>query len=184
MPTYRSSCSPTRGSPPGSTKSSAAASQTSNSLSDSVFKSVPQRLATTLITLATRTETPASRLRPGARHPQISLTQEQLAALAGTSRETTTKVLHDFADQGLLRLARGRITVLNPERLQDAAGWTSALTGIRFAGLGLGLVRRGVAGHRVRVRPRYSSAWTGSCGAAPGCPDTITQLCCAVRFRR
>ncbi|MFG3405702.1 helix-turn-helix domain-containing protein [Streptomyces sp. NPDC048142] len=43
------------------------------------------------------------------------------ARAAGTSRETCTKVLHDYADHGLLRLARGRITVLDPERLKDAA---------------------------------------------------------------
>ena len=49
-------------------------------------------------------------------------THEQLAALAGTSRETCTKVLHDLADRGLLRLARGRITVLDPARLLDEAG--------------------------------------------------------------
>ncbi|MDI3406226.1 Crp/Fnr family transcriptional regulator [Streptomyces cavernicola] len=91
-------------------------------LSDSVFKSVPQRIATTLTTLATRTDTSAGKFRPGPRHPQIALTHEQLAALAGTSRETTTKVLHDFADRGLLRLARGRITVLDPARLLDEAG--------------------------------------------------------------
>ncbi|MFR0358538.1 Crp/Fnr family transcriptional regulator [Streptomyces sediminimaris] len=91
-------------------------------LSDSVFKSVPQRLATTLATLAARDGTTTVRLRPGVRHPQISLTHEQLAALAGTSRETCTKVLHDFADRGLLRLSRGRITVLDLPRLTDAAG--------------------------------------------------------------
>ncbi|MGP3979901.1 Crp/Fnr family transcriptional regulator [Streptomyces sp. KR80] len=91
-------------------------------LSDSVFKSVPQRIATTLTTLAGRADTPAGRLRPGARHLQITLTHEQLAALAGTSRETTTKVLHEFAGDGLLRLARGRITVLDLPRLNDEAG--------------------------------------------------------------
>lgn len=42
-------------------------------LSDTVFKSVPQRIATTLTTLATRTDTPAGKLRPGTRHPQIAL---------------------------------------------------------------------------------------------------------------
>ncbi|MFF4347484.1 helix-turn-helix domain-containing protein [Streptomyces sp. NPDC001530] len=73
--------------------------------------------ATTLTTLAARTDTPAGNLRPGARHPQITLIHEQLAALAGTSRETCAKVLHDFADHGLLRLSRGRIT--GPVRLDD-----------------------------------------------------------------
>jgi CRP/FNR family cyclic AMP-dependent transcriptional regulator len=61
-------------------------------------------------------------LGPGARHPQIALTHEQLAALAGTSRETCTKVLRDLADRHLIRLARRRITVLDPARLQDEAG--------------------------------------------------------------
>ncbi|MCJ0872576.1 redoxin domain-containing protein [Streptomyces sp. AP-93] len=75
-------------------------------LSDSAFKSVAQRIATTLTILA-GAQPPANPLRPGGRHPQIALTHEQLAALAGTSRETCTKVLHEYADQGLLRLARG-----------------------------------------------------------------------------
>lgn len=61
-------------------------------------------------------------MRPGGRHPQIALTHEQLAALAGTSRETCTKALRDFADRGLIRLARGRITVLDSERLKDESG--------------------------------------------------------------
>ncbi|MFI9203974.1 Crp/Fnr family transcriptional regulator [Streptomyces sp. NPDC053048] len=87
-------------------------------LSDSIFKSVPQRIAATLITLAAEV-----RPRPLApRRPQIALTHQQIAALAGTSRETTTKVLHDFADRGLLRLARGRITVLDAPRLRDESG--------------------------------------------------------------
>lgn len=87
-------------------------------LSDSIFKSVPQRIATTLMTLAAEN-------RPrvlGARSPQIALTHQQIAALAGTSRETTTKVLREYAGRGLIRLARGRITVLDAERLKDEAG--------------------------------------------------------------
>ncbi|MFG3406784.1 Crp/Fnr family transcriptional regulator [Streptomyces sp. NPDC048142] len=90
-------------------------------LSDSVFKTVAQRIATTLTTL-TSAQPAAGPLRPVGRHPQIALTHEQLAALAGTSRETCTKVLHDYADRGLLRLARGRITVLDLNQLKDAAG--------------------------------------------------------------
>lgn len=77
-------------------------------LSDTVFKSVPQRLASTLCLLAE--ERPRRTLGRG---PQILLTHDQLAALAGTSRETTTKVLNDYADHGLLRLGRGRITIVD-----------------------------------------------------------------------
>lgn len=91
-------------------------------LSDSVFKSVPQRIATTLLTLMFQQEAPALPLRPGAKHPQVALTHDQLAALAGTSRETATKALHQFADHGLIRLSRGRITVLKVDQLRDEAG--------------------------------------------------------------
>lgn len=87
-------------------------------LTESVFKSVPQRIASTVCTLAQ--DTPRSGM--WARGPQISLTHEQLAALVGTSRETATKVLGEFAEQGLLRLGRGRITVVDLAGLQAAAG--------------------------------------------------------------
>ena len=87
-------------------------------LSDNVFKSVPQRIAGTLITLAGEQR----RRGLGARNSQVSLTHGQLAALVGTSRETATKVLGDFADRGLVRLHRGRITLLDTERVAAEAG--------------------------------------------------------------
>ncbi|MFE0250800.1 helix-turn-helix domain-containing protein [Streptomyces sp. NPDC059010] len=62
------------------------------------------------------------RPRRRGRSPQIALTHQQIAALAGTSRETTTKVLRDFADKQPIRLARGRISVLEREQLADHAG--------------------------------------------------------------
>ena len=86
--------------------------------SDSVFKSVPQRIAGTLTMLA------ADQPRHGllTRGRQITLTHEQIAALAGTSRETATKVLGEFADRGLLRLGRGRITLLRPDAIAAETG--------------------------------------------------------------
>lgn len=86
-------------------------------LSDTVFKTVPQRVATTLCLLSA--EQPR---RPLARGVQVALTHEQLAALAGTSRETTTKVLDEYANRGLLRLARGKITILEPDQVAAEAG--------------------------------------------------------------
>lgn len=83
-------------------------------LSDTVFKSVPERVAGTVATLAEG----RGRLRGG----QVRITHEQLAALAGTSRETTTKVLGDLADQGLITLGRGRITVLDIDGLRTIGG--------------------------------------------------------------
>lgn len=84
-------------------------------LSDAIFKSVPERIAGALAALSTSA-------RPLGRGVQVKLTHEQLAALAGTSRETTTKVLGDLADQGLITLGRGRIIVLNEHRLRQLGG--------------------------------------------------------------
>lgn len=84
---------------------------------DAVFKSVPERVAGALATLAA-----ASSGRAIGRGVQVKLTHEQLAALAATSRETTTKILGELADQGLVSLGRGRITVLDEARLRQLAG--------------------------------------------------------------
>lgn len=92
-------------------------SQLERRLSDSVFKSVPQRIATTLCLLAKEEQR-----RPLAKGIQVALTHEQVAALAGTSRETTTKILNEYADQELLRLGRGKITILDLPRLASEAG--------------------------------------------------------------
>jgi CRP-like cAMP-binding protein len=92
-------------------------SQLERRLSDSVFKSVPQRIATTLCLLAHE-----DRRRPLGRGIQISLTHEQVAALAGTSRETTTKVLGEYAERGLLRLGRGRLVITDLAGLTAQAG--------------------------------------------------------------
>lgn len=85
-------------------------------LSDAVFKSVPERIATTLLTLS---EGGARTLGRGV---QVRLTHEQLAALAATSRETTTKTLNEFAEAGIVGLGRGKITILDAARLRQSAG--------------------------------------------------------------
>jgi CRP/FNR family cyclic AMP-dependent transcriptional regulator len=87
-------------------------------LSDAVFKSVPQRIAGTLIALAGQQR----RYGITGRAIVVALTHEQIAALVGTSRETTTKILGEFADQGLIRLGRGRITLLDADGVRDQAG--------------------------------------------------------------
>lgn len=89
-------------------------------LADTLFKSVPQRVARTLCLLAEDSD--PGRLRGLGRGVHIALTHEQVAALAGTSRETTTKVLGEYADLGLLRLGRGRITIVDLARLAEQAG--------------------------------------------------------------
>lgn len=86
-------------------------------LSDTVFKSAPQRVATTLCLLADHE--PQGRPSRGV---QIRLTHEQVAGLTGISRETATKILNEFAAFGLVKLGRGRITILDSSGLSLEAG--------------------------------------------------------------
>jgi len=51
----------------------------------------------------------------------VPLRQEDLAALAGTSRATTNRVLRRAEGGGLVALGRGRTTVLDPEGLARLA---------------------------------------------------------------
>lgn len=86
-------------------------------LTDTVFKTVAERIATSLLTLSQ-----GRSARPLGRGVLIKLTHEQIAALAATSRETTTKILGEYAEQGLISLGRGRITVLDQEALRAVSG--------------------------------------------------------------
>jgi CRP-like cAMP-binding protein len=86
-------------------------------LTDSVFKTVPQRIAATLLALSAEPERRPGLLGFGGK--PITVTHEQLAALVGTSRETTTKARGDLSERGIITLGRGKITVLDPARLAD-----------------------------------------------------------------
>lgn len=92
-------------------------------LSDSAFKSVSQRVATTLLSLAAESASGQSP-KPDAPYPEIALTHGQLAAIVGNARESVTKVLSGFAELGLVRLSRGHIAIVDPEGLRAAAGET------------------------------------------------------------
>jgi hypothetical protein len=86
-------------------------------LSDTVFKTAPERIAATLCQLASQ-----QTKRPLGRGSQIALTHEQIAALTGTSRETATKILDDYADRGLVRLGRGKLTILDTAAIAAETG--------------------------------------------------------------
>jgi CRP-like cAMP-binding protein len=77
---------------------------------DAAFLDVPGRLARTILRLAERDE--AGRLRT----PR--LTQSDLAAVAGTTRETLNKWLGLFSELDLIHWADGRVLVLDPEGLR------------------------------------------------------------------
>jgi len=51
----------------------------------------------------------------------IPLTQEALASMAGTARPTANRVLRALESDGLVRIGRGRITVLDAEGLRNRA---------------------------------------------------------------
>lgn len=51
----------------------------------------------------------------------ISLSQQDLAAMLGLTREWLHKVLKTFADEGMIELNWGKVTVLNPQALSE---WT------------------------------------------------------------
>jgi len=59
----------------------------------------------------------AERYGTGGDGVEVRLTQEDLARVAGTTRSTVNRVLRDEAQRGTVELRRGRILVLDPERL-------------------------------------------------------------------
>ncbi|QSB04672.1 Crp/Fnr family transcriptional regulator [Natronoglycomyces albus] len=90
--------------------------ETEQRFSDAVLKTAPQRIASTLHTLARK------EYRRGIRSatPNVRITHEQLADLVGTSRETTTKALGTLSENGIIKLGRGKITILKPLALREA----------------------------------------------------------------
>ncbi len=69
------------------------------------FNTVPERVALALVTSTQ------------ANGDQVRLTQAELAAQIGTTREVVARYLADLQAGGLIRLGRGRITVLDRDRL-------------------------------------------------------------------
>lgn len=89
-------------------------------LSDTVLRSVPARTAAALIALSGPDGSST-----------IRLTHEQLADLVGTGRETTTRVLGEFADRGYIVLRRGRIAMRDLAGLRELASDEDAIRSIR-----------------------------------------------------
>ena len=87
-------------------------------LSDFAFKSLSQRIATLLVTLAEREPPRVARWARVPRRPEVPFTHEQLAEMVGTHRETATKVLNDLRGQGLIELKRGKVVLLNTDALR------------------------------------------------------------------
>jgi len=78
------------------------------------FQTVPGRIAGVLLQLVEEqvpTETPDQ--------VTIRMSQADLAQLAGTSRESASRFLADLERAGVIEGRRGRVTVLEPERLRN-----------------------------------------------------------------
>lgn len=77
--------------------------------------SAPQRVVRTLLDLADQhgesDDGVTARIN-------LHLTQDDLASLAGTTRETVNRVLSSLRDQGLIQIERARVSVLNLPRLE------------------------------------------------------------------
>ncbi len=77
------------------------------------FQTVPSRVAGVLTQLIA--EEAAS---PGRQGITIRMTQADLAQLAGTSRESVSRFLATLERAGVVRVGRGRVTVVEPRRLR------------------------------------------------------------------
>ena len=87
---------------------------TNNYVENLTSQPAPQRVVQQLVTLATNAPN----------HQQtnsidLRITQDDLASLSGTTRETVNRVLSTLRDQGLIRIARARISVLSLEQLRQ-----------------------------------------------------------------
>ncbi len=96
-------------------------------LADTVLKTAPQRVAAALFHLAESVPAQGGLL---ARRVEIRLTHEQLADLVGTTRETTTKLLGELREAGVVSLRRGGIVVLDRSRLRAAADYGDDFAGV------------------------------------------------------
>ena len=88
-------------------------------LAEAHFLDLAGRLALQLTRLAE--ESAAGRTRDielGA-----TLTQSDLAAMVGGTRQRVNRIVADFTDEGLLRHEAGRIVVCDLSRLRSRAGW-------------------------------------------------------------
>lgn len=87
--------------------------ETNERISRQSFQTVPSRVAGVLSQLIA--EEASGEIREGV---TVRMTQADLAQLAGTSRESVSRFLATLERAGVVRVGRGRVTVLEPRRLR------------------------------------------------------------------
>jgi DNA-binding XRE family transcriptional regulator len=88
--------------------------RTNNNLADLIFTDVPGRVAKQLLQLAQRFGTQEG----GAMRVTHDLTQEEIARLVATRRETVTDILNRLAREGVIELHRSVIRILRRDILR------------------------------------------------------------------
>jgi CRP/FNR family cyclic AMP-dependent transcriptional regulator len=80
--------------------------------------SVPERIAKLVLTWAEHPLDSPSRKKSTEIAIRVTLTQEEIAQFAGTSRETVSRVLSDFKKKGWLRIKGATWVVVNKQALE------------------------------------------------------------------
>jgi len=84
-------------------------------LSEALYLPVEARLIRRLLDVAARFGTGDDRER-------VALSQDDLAGLAGTTRETANRILNQLAGDAIVHVGRGSVVLLDLERLRRKAG--------------------------------------------------------------
>jgi CRP/FNR family transcriptional regulator, cyclic AMP receptor protein len=94
--------------------------RTSEQVQDVTFLNLPTRLAKALLQL-TEAADPADRKR------KVTITQREISQIIGRSRESTNKQLRAWVKRGWVKLERGGVTVVAPDKLAAVAAEGSEL---------------------------------------------------------
>jgi CRP-like cAMP-binding protein len=94
--------------------------RTSEQVQDVTFLHLPARLAKTLLELSAAKEGSEPRRK-------VAITQREISQMIGKSRESTNKQLRAWVKRGWVRLERGGVMVLAPDRLAALAAEGSEL---------------------------------------------------------
>lgn len=89
--------------------------QAQNHIRDLALKGAYGRLASALLNLAEE----YGKDKGGNVLIDLGLSQQELANLIGTSRETVARILSEFRRLGAIRIDKQRITIVDPEQLKD-----------------------------------------------------------------
>lgn len=84
--------------------------RTSEQVQDVTFLNLPARLAKALLRLAADLDASAPKRR-------VAITQREISQIIGRSRESTNKQLRAWTKRGWVRLERGGVTILAPDKL-------------------------------------------------------------------